>query len=48
MYKTRWEEVICEILDYESKILQIKLPLFHVFHGLHESNFLKINIYVIK
>ena len=30
-----------EILaDYKSKLSLIKLPLSHVFHGLHEFNFL--------
>ena len=33
---------------YKSKLLQIKLPLFHVFHGLHELNFLEIYVYVNK
>ena len=36
------------MLDYKSKLLHIKLPLFHVFRGLHESNYLEIHIYVNK
>ena len=39
----QWEEVFYETLDYESK-----LSLFHIFHGLHEFNFLDIYIYVDK
>ena len=46
MYITCWEQVCYEILNHESKLLQIKVPLFHVFHGLHESIFLEIYIYV--
>ena len=34
------------MLDYESKLSQIKLPLFQVFRGLHEFNFLEVYIYV--
>ena len=46
MHAMHWEEVCYEILDYGSKLLLIKLPLFHVFHELHEFNFLKIYIYI--
>ena len=38
MHTSHWE-VCYEILDYESKLLQIKL---HLFQGLHEFNFLEI------
>ena len=31
-----WKEVWYEILDYKSKLIQIKL--FHVFRGLHQFN----------
>ena len=42
------EEVCYEILGYESEVLQIKLPLFYVFHGLYESDFLEIYVYANK
>ena len=48
MHIIRWEEISREVLDYESKLLQIKIPFFHVFHGWHEFNFLKKYIYVNK
>ena len=48
MHTMPWEQVCYKILDYESKYLQIKLPIFYVFHGLRESDFLKIYIYVSK
>ena len=49
MYTMPWEEVCYEILDYKSKLLQIKLPLFHIARGLlHEFNFLEIYTYVNK
>ena len=35
------EKVSYEILDYKSKLLHIKLPLFHIFHGLYEFIFLE-------
>ena len=44
----RRDEVCHEILDYISKLVQIKLPLFHVFRGLQEFSFLDIYIYVSK
>ena len=44
----RREDVSYEILDYASKPLQIKLPLFHVFRGWHEFSFLRRYIYVNK
>ena len=31
---------------FKLKLLQIKLPLFHIFHVLHEFNFLETCIYV--
>ena len=34
MYTMPWEEVCYEILDYKSKLLQIKLPLVHIARGL--------------
>ena len=34
-------EEVYEILDYESKLSQIRLPLFHIFCGLHEFTFLE-------
>ena len=46
MYIICWEQVSYEILNHESKLLRIKVPLFHVFHGLHEFIFLEIYIYV--
>ena len=48
MHSMRWEKNYYEILDYKSKHLQIQLPLFHVFRGFHEFNFLEIYIYVDK
>ena len=39
MHKMCWDELSYEILDIESKLLQIKK--FHIFHGSHEFNFLK-------
>ena len=43
-----WEQNFCEIIDYESKLLQIQVPLSHVFHGLHWFNFLEIYVYADK
>ena len=41
MHTMQREKVCYEILfDYKSKLLQIKLPLLHLFHGLYEFNFL--------
>ena len=48
MRTMRLEEVCYETLDYDFKPLQIKLPLFHFSHGLHEINFLEMCIYVNK
>ena len=42
------DKVCHEIIDYISKPVQIKLPLFHVFRGLQEFSFLDIYIYVSK
>lgn len=43
-------EKVCyeKLVDYESRLSQIKFPLVQVFHGLHELNFLEIYIYVNK
>ena len=41
MHTMKREKVCYEILfDYQSKLLQIKLTLLHIFHGLHNFNFL--------
>ena len=40
-----WEDVSNEILDYESKLLQIKISFFHVLHGWHEFSFPERQIY---
>ena len=41
MHTMQREKVCYEILfDYQSKLLQIKLTLLHIFHGLHNFNFL--------
>ena len=42
------EEVSYEIRNYKSKLLQIKLPFFHVFRGRYEYNFLKRYVNVNK
>ena len=36
------------LIDYESKLSQIKFPLFYIFHELHEFSFLEIYISVNK
>ena len=43
-------EKVCyeKLVDYESRLSQIKFPLVQVFRGLHELNFLEIYIYVNK
>ena len=44
------QEKVCyeKLVDYESRLSQIKFPLVQVFRGLHELNFLEIYIYVNK
>ena len=48
MQTMHWAGVYYEITDYESKLSRIKLPLFQVFRGLHEFNFIEIYIYINK
>ena len=43
-----WEQNCYEIINYESKLLQIQVPLSHVFHGFHWFNFLEIYVYADK
>ena len=48
MHSMFWEQNCYEIINYESKLLQIQVPLSHVSHGFHWFSFLEIYVYADK